>query len=85
MRSLGPRSFASLVLTRYDWGLSGAPSPGDAGAPDALLDAVVQRQAGTVTMPAWQGEPEVSAHVMELYAYLAGRSDGTVAAGRPAY
>jgi hypothetical protein len=34
-------------------------------------------------MPAWQGEPVVNAHVMDLYAYLSARSEGRLAAGRP--
>lgn len=84
LRSLGSRSFASLVLNRYDWGLPGTPSTSDAPARDAWVDAVVQRQTGTVTMPAWRGEPGVSAHVMDLYAYLAARSEGTQGPDKPA-
>lgn len=84
LRNLGPRSFASLVLNRYDWGLPGTPPASDTPARETWVDAVVQRQAGTVTMPAWRGEPGVSAHVMDLYAYLAARSEGTQGPGRPA-
>ena len=29
-------------------------------------------------MPAWQGEPQVTAHVMDLHAYLSARADGTL-------
>ena len=38
---------------------------------------------GTLTMPAWQGEPVVTAHVMDLYAYLSARADGRQGPGRP--
>lgn len=80
MRDLGPKQFVSLVLRRYDplLGLgAGAPS-------DSLVSEIVARRQGTLTMPAWQGEPVVTAHVMDLYAYLSARADGRVAAGRPA-
>lgn len=83
VRALGPRQFVSLVLLRYDWPLPVAAASAPA-ARDALVDDVVQRRQGALTMPAWQGEPRVNAHVMDLYAYLAARAQGTLGAGRPA-
>ena len=41
-------------------------------------------RAGALTMPAWQNEPAVQAHVKDLYTYLAARSEGTQGPGRPA-
>ena len=32
-------------------------------------------------MPAWQGEPKVDAHIVDLYAYLAARAEGFAAYG----
>ena len=49
----------------------------------AWINAVVQRKEVAVTLPAWEGEPSVTAHVMDLYAYLAPRADGTQGASRP--
>ncbi len=84
LRALGPRAFASLVLTRYDWALPGMPPSSDRAAREAWLDRVMDGRAGALTMPAWQNEPEVQAHVKDLYTYLAARSEGTQGPGRPA-
>jgi mono/diheme cytochrome c family protein len=83
MRTLGPREFADWVLLRYEWP---ARSSSDRAGADraAYVDDVVRRRSGEVTMPAWQGEPRVTAHVMDLHAYLSARADGTQPAGRPA-
>jgi hypothetical protein len=37
-----------------------------------------------LTMPAWQGEPRVTAHIVDLYAYLSARAQGTQGPDRPA-
>ncbi|MFO1219937.1 MAG: c-type cytochrome [Burkholderiaceae bacterium] len=85
MRTLGPREFADLVLLRYEWAAPGSPSAAPASAErEAYLDDLVQRRKGAVVMPAWQGEPRVTAHVIDVYAYLAARSEGTQGPGRPA-
>jgi mono/diheme cytochrome c family protein len=82
LQGLGPQRFVDLVLRRYPTEL--AELPAGAGSPrEALVDEVVERRQGGLSMPAWQGEPVVSAHVMDLYTYLAARSEGRVAAGRP--
>ena len=60
------------------------PPRSDAPIPDALIDEVVARKAGDIAMPAWQGEPRVNAHIMDLYAYLSARAQGTQGPGRPA-
>jgi hypothetical protein len=80
LRDIGPHRFVDLVLRRYDWGLP----PGSAGAPrETLVDEIVARRLGEMRMPAWQGEPVVSAHVMDLYAYLSARAQGALGPGRP--
>jgi len=83
MREMGPRRFVSIVLTRYDWDLPAAQA-GSAGAErEALIDEVLQRKTTALPMPAWQGEPRVDAHIVDLYAYLAARAEGTQGPGRP--
>ena len=78
MRQLGPRRFAGLVLERYDW-------TRPAGQPrEEWLEQAVQRRETTVSMPAWQDQPPVHAHVMDLYAYLSARADGRQGLGQPA-
>ena len=78
VRTMGSRQFVGLVLTRYDWALP----PGQPRA--AWTDEVAQRRAGALQMPAWQGEPAVSAHIVDLYAYLSARAQGVQGPGRPA-
>lgn len=81
VREMGPRQFVSLVLTRYDWGLP-ATQPGSA-AREAQIGDIVQRRDFMLTMPAWQSEPRVNAHIADLYAYLAARAEGSLGSGRP--
>ena len=79
LREMGPRRFVGLVLRRYDWNLQAGPSTSE-----SLIDQVLQRGEASMQMPAWGSEPDVSAHVMDLYAYLAARSEGTQGPGAPA-
>lgn len=80
---LGPRRFATLVLMRYDWDEAAARARDDAQAREALVDDVLQRRTRPLDMPAWQGEPQVQAHIQDLYEYLAARAAGTQGAGVP--
>ncbi len=80
LQGLGPQRFVDLVLRRYEADLL---PPGQGSPRDTVVDEVVDRRRGGLSMPAWQGEPVVNAHVMDLYAYLAARSEGRLAAGRP--
>ena len=82
--TIGPRRFVDLVLKRYDWILPEEQARRDDDAYETLIEAIVQRRRGAVLMPAWQDEPRVQAHVIDLYAYLAARADGTQGPGRPA-
>lgn len=75
VRGMSSQRFVSLVLTRYDWSMPAAP---------AAVDDVVQRKQGELSMPAWQGEPRVNAHIADLYAYVSARGAGTQGPGRPA-
>lgn len=81
VRDLGERRFMSRVLRRYDWG---GVAEGTAPGSDAQVDAALQRRSGALQMPAWEGEPRVSAHIADLYVYLAARAEGTQGPGRPA-
>lgn len=82
MQGLGPQRFADLALRRYDR-LLGLPR--SEGTPrEALVDELVERRAAPLSMPAWEGDAVVQAHVMDLYAYLAARSENRLPAGRPA-
>lgn len=83
VRLMGPRRFVGLVLRRYDWNLPPAP-PDDGGAAlEALIEQIMQRQGPVFVMPAWEGEPRVQAHILDLYTYLSARAEGTQGKGRP--
>ena len=83
VRELGPRRFVNLVLRRYEWTLPADQAGTEGAAREALVEAMLRREAGAVTMPAWEGEPRVQAHIADLYAYLAARAEGTQGPGRP--
>ncbi len=84
VNTLGQRAFVNRVLRRYEWDLPSPPPVADGPEREAVENDILQRRAGILVMPAWQGEPRVTAHIADLYAYLAARAEGTVGAGRPA-
>lgn len=83
VREMGTRQFVSLVLNRYDWGIAPEMARGNSTAKAALVESIVQRREAQITMPAWQGEPIVTAHIMDLLAYLSARAQGTQGPERP--
>jgi mono/diheme cytochrome c family protein len=83
LQTLGPRQFVSLVLYRYDSTLQGQPAPARA-AREAQVESLMTRQGQPLSMPAWQDEPRVNAHVLDLHAYLSARSQGLLGPGKPA-
>ncbi len=83
VREMGQRRFVSVVLNRYDWPFPTAGARAEGAAREALLSDIEQRRQGTLTMRAWQGEPVVQAHIVDLYAWLSARAQGTQGPGRP--
>lgn len=89
VRDMGSREFVTVVLTRYDkgyeWGLpqGHAKANANAAVPPGVVDSILNRDQGQITMPAWQGEPVVTAHILDLYAYLSARAQGSQGTGRP--
>ena len=84
VQTMVSRQFVSLVLQRYEWTIPAGQASSPGPARDALIDDMVQRKGYTMTMPAWQGEPTVNAHIVDLYAYLSARAQGTQGPQRPA-
>lgn len=78
---MNQRRFVNLVLRRYDWTISASEPE---LARQALIEDVLTRRQGDVTMPAWEDEPSIKAHILDLYAYLRARAEGTLGPGRPA-
>lgn len=84
VRDMGPRRFVSLVLQRYDLSLPVAQAQVTGDAREALIDQIVQGKDAPMTMPAWGDNPRVSAHTVDLYAYLRARAQGRQGPERPA-
>ncbi|MDD2925115.1 MAG: hypothetical protein PHW99_08060 [Rhodoferax sp.] len=80
---MGPRRFVGLVLKRYDWNLPLTQARSNDTAMDALVEEIMQRQGPVIVMPAWEDEPRVNAHIMDLHAYLLARAEGVQRPGRP--
>lgn len=83
VQQMGARRFVGLVLKRYDWNLAPAEAGSESAALDALIEEILQRKGPGLMMPAWEGEPSVNAHIVDLYAYLSARAEGTQGKGRP--
>ncbi len=83
VRNMSARHFASLVLKRYDLDQLGDLGAQDKQTADTRIDDVLQRRAKPLEMPAWQGEPSVNAHIIDIYSYLSARADGKIDTGRP--
>jgi mono/diheme cytochrome c family protein len=83
VREMGSRRFVNLVLQRYDWSQPAVEGGGEDAARESLVEEILQRKETAFAMPAWQDEPAVNAHVLDLYAYLSARSDGVQGPGRP--
>lgn len=81
--AMGSRQFVSLVLNRYDWNNGVDKSHKGQAVHEDVVEQVLQRKDTALVMPAWGGEPSVSPHIADLYAYLSARAQGTQGTGRP--
>lgn len=84
VRGMAARQFVSLVLQRYDLNPPAGQASRDRATREAQIEVIMQRQEAPLTMPAWESEPRVNAHILDLYAYLSARADGAQGPGRPA-
>lgn len=85
IRMLSPSDFSIKVLTSYR-----VVVPADEFAPDSpsaareqIIAQVLRRERGELIMPAWEGDPEVSPYLIDIYTYLRARSDGALGPERP--
>ena len=82
--TMGERRFVDIVLRRYRWDLPAVQAGNEDAAREALIEQILRRDDVTMTMPEWQDEPVVAAHIADLYTWLSGRAAGTLGPGRPA-
>ena len=83
-----PRAFVTKVLTSYRIVLPETDKNAidSANSREAMIDDVLRqdRQGRVkVVMPAWEGDPTVNPHVLDLFAYLSARADGKLGVGKP--
>ena len=53
---------------------------------EAMVEEVMRRERGArgqIIMPAWEADPKVAPHVLDLFAYLSARADGKLGPGEP--
>ena len=85
VKTMTPIDFVVAVLFRYPI-IVGAEVYDAQDLPrlrEFFTSEINRREAGRVTMPSWEDDPEVEAHVMDIYAYLRARADGALGAQRP--
>jgi hypothetical protein len=87
VQQMTPRGFATKVLTSYRIipPVSGANSDDAAALRESMLQDIMRRERGVgaaVRMPAWEFDPDVNPHVLDLFAYLSARADG-LGPGKP--
>jgi mono/diheme cytochrome c family protein len=83
VKGMSEARFAASVLQRYQWVLPAAVAAGEGAAREVLLEDVLRRRQGETLMPAWEGEPAVKAHILDLFVYLNARAGGALEAGKP--
>lgn len=85
IKTLSQRDFVAKVLTSYRLVLPADTADRNV-AFEAMLEAIMRRERNPqvkVIMPAFEADPKVSPHVLDLYAYLLARADGKVGPGKP--
>ncbi len=88
VRTLTPRAFVTRVLTSYRIVLPAneANTEDRTAVREAMVDEIMRRERGSrglIIMPAWETDPKVTPHVLDLYAYLSARADGELGPGKP--
>jgi mono/diheme cytochrome c family protein len=93
VKTMTPRAFVTKVLTSYRLTPPSSDESNDRSTDDrdaarqALIDEAMRRERGAtaqILMPAWETDPKVVPHVLDLFAYLSARADGKLGPGKPA-
>jgi cytochrome c5 len=90
IKSMSPRDFVTKVLTSYRLMPAASGAEGNSSDDNAALEGLIEQAlrkdrsaAKLIAMPAWDDNPRVRPHVLDLYAYLTARADGKLAPGKP--
>lgn len=83
IRQMNSRQFAEVVLKRYDLNSGAAKGQPNQSTMDTRIEDILRYNEPSIEMPAWQGEPAVNAHILDLYGYLSVRAEGKLGLGSP--
>ena len=88
VKMLTPRAFATKVLTSYRIVLpaNDANTEDRTAMREAMIEEVMRKERGArgqIVMPAWDADPKVNPHVLDIFAYLSARADGKLGLGEP--
>jgi hypothetical protein len=87
IKTMTPSAFAAKVMTSYRIVVPSAGTDGSGTDREALLAEVMRQERGArgqIVMPAWESNPVVRPHVLDLFAYLTARADTKLGPGKPA-
>jgi len=85
VRDLSAKDFTVKVLTSYRIVMGWGEVSGDdqTAVRERFAEEAMRAESGQLVMPAWEKDPKVQPHVMDLYAYLRARADGALGPGEP--
>jgi quinoprotein dehydrogenase-associated probable ABC transporter substrate-binding protein len=83
VKDMPTNRFVGWVLRQYKLITPAGEASGESGAREALIEEILQRRKGDIPMPAWEGDPNIKPHVLDIYAYLRARADGALGERRP--
>jgi hypothetical protein len=86
VKTMTAQDFIIAVLYRYPIIVGFEAGSGDdlKALREAFLEELRKHDGGELRMPAWDNDPNIKPHVLDLYAYLRARADGALGPGRPA-
>ncbi len=83
VKEMSQARFVGTVLQRYKELTPAGEAFAESGSREALMAEILQRKTGGIPMPAWDGDPNVKPHILDIYAYLRARADGALDERRP--
>jgi len=83
VKEMSQARFVGTVLQRYKELTPAGEAFAESGSREALIAEILQRKTGGIPMPAWDGDPNVKPHILDLYSYLRARADGALDERRP--
>ena len=83
VKEMSQARFVGTVLQRYKELTPAGEAFAESGSREALMAEILQRKTGGIPMPAWDGDPNVKPHILDLYSYLRARADGALDERRP--